>query len=429
MADSSRDRPADSPARLTEPATEADLRRWSTLTSPRGEELDHTLVRRFSLLVTEGPDVGQRFVSTGERVVVGTHGACDVVLHDTTASSFHCEIAPRGKAVVLRDLESATGTIVDGVSVVEAYLKSGAVLALGRSRVRFDAGGEPVRVPVSARDRFGLLVGSSAAMRRVYGQLERAAAGDGALLIEGEAGAGKMAAALSVHLEGPRRDGPFVAVDCAGAAPEQLEPELFDDGSGALTAARGGTLLLDEVGELSSELQLRLLRALHELTVDVRVIAATSRDLRTDVNARRLNPDLYHRLAVFECRLPALRERPEDLPLLVEAVLGSLGASQRPEAELLRTRDFYAELARHAWPENVRQLAATIERCLGGGEGSPAAADRPLRAVREGWNRTFEQRYLDGLLRMHGGNVATAARAAGVDRFRLHNLLWKHGLK
>src|SRR5258708_33628819 len=124
MADSSGDRPPDPPTRLTEPAADVDLRRWgTTLATQRGDDREHTLVRRFTLLVTAGPDTGQRFISTGERMVVGTHGSCDVVVQDPTVSRFQCEIAPTGKTVTLRDLESSNGTIVDGVSVQHAYLK------------------------------------------------------------------------------------------------------------------------------------------------------------------------------------------------------------------------------------------------------------------------------------------------------------------
>src|SRR5262249_26715805 len=152
------------------------LRRWGTLANQRGDERDHALVRRFTLLVSDGLDAGQTFMSTGDTVVVGSHAGCDLVLRDPGVSSFHCEIVPRGRSVVLRDLESETGTLLDSVAVEQAYLKSGAILTLGRTHLRFDAGGEPVRVPLSVRDRFGLLVGGSTAMRRLYAQLERVAA-------------------------------------------------------------------------------------------------------------------------------------------------------------------------------------------------------------------------------------------------------------
>src|SRR6266702_1592831 len=243
MADSNGDRPVDPPTHLTEPALDAELRRRGTaLSTQREDQRDEVLARRFTLIVIAGPDAGQRFISTGERMVVGTHGSCDVVLHDAAVSRFHCELAPSGKSVGLRDLESANGTVVDGVAIQQASVKSGSMLTVGRTQLRYETGGEPVRLALSAKDRFGLLVGSSAAMRRVFAQLERTAASNATVLIEGEPGTGKAAAAESIHRESGRT-GPFLVVDCAGAPADLLESELFG-ADGAFTAGRQGTLFL-----------------------------------------------------------------------------------------------------------------------------------------------------------------------------------------
>lgn len=462
------ERPSDHQTKLTEstpPESEAQRRWGTTIATSKDDEQQHALVRRFTLLVTLGADSGQRFVSSGEKMVVGTHSSCDVVLHDTTVSRFHCDITLTGKAVILRDLDSSNGTLVDGVSIQQAYLRAGNVLTIGRTQLRFDTGGETVKVPLSGRDRFGGMVGSSPAMRRVFLHLERAAASDATVLLEGETGTGKEITAESIHRESARERGPFIVVDCASIPPDLLESELFGHERGAFTGAVGsregafeaahqGTIFLDEIGELPSELQPKLLRVLEKrevkpvgtnkiIPVDVRVIAATNRNLRAEVNARRFRSDLYYRLAVIECRLPPLRERPDDLPALVEHILASLRAKDKPEAELLRTRDFYAELARHSWPGNVRELRNYIERCLALREQAPHLEtldpprndtlvidlDKPLKAAREGWTRTFEHAYLDALLKLHEGSVAASARAAGVDRIHLYRLLWKHGLK
>jgi len=300
-------------------------------------------------------------------------------------------------------------------------------------------------------------------MRAVFSLLERAAASDATVLLEGETGTGKEAAAESIHRESARRDGPFVVVDCGAIPPDLVESELFGHDQGAFTgaitsregafeAASGGTIFLDEIGELGPEMQPKLLRALERREVkrvgsnryepvDVRVVAATNRNLRAEVNARKFRSDLYYRLAVLEIRLPPLRERTADLQLLVEHVLTNLRATERPEAASLRTQRFLTDLARHSWPGNIRELRNYVERCLALHEQTPltpAAEDpgppvidenEPFRVARERWTRTFERRYLERILRSQRDNVTAAARAAGVDRISFYRLLWRHGLR
>jgi two-component system, NtrC family, response regulator GlrR len=187
--------------------------------------------------------------------------------------------------------------------------------------------------------------------------------------------------------------------------------------------------------------------------VDVRVIAATNRNLQSEVNTKRFRADLYYRLAVLEVRLPALRERPEDVPLLVEHILTGLGASRRPEAAVLRGEAAAADLMRHPWPGNVRELRNYVERCLAladrsvlstpevdaeAGAGATLDRERPLpdaaaganlRSARQSWLREFEKRYLEELLAQNSGNVSAAARSAGIDRKYLYRLLWRNGLR
>jgi transcriptional regulator with PAS, ATPase and Fis domain len=320
-----------------------------------------------------------------------------------------------------------------------------------------------MRLPLSAKDAFGSLVGRSVPMRRMFEILERVAGTDATVLMEGETGTGKEAAAESLHRESARRDGPFVVVDCAAIPSELLESELFGHERGAFTGATtartgvfemasGGTLFLDEIGELSLDLQPKLLRALESreikrvggdraVPVDVRIVAATNRSLRAEVNDKRFRSDLYYRLAVVELRLPPLRERAEDLPLLVEALLSSLGASHHPESKKLRSAPFLADLGRHAWPGNVRELRNYMERCIALGETAPLGAEssgpidglpdlkRPLKVAREQWTRAFERRYVEGMLQKHDNNVTAAAREAGVDRMYFYRLLWRYGLR
>jgi two-component system response regulator GlrR len=445
------------------------LKRTPDSTEVVDREGPHRLVSGFRLSVVSGPDAGLAFTSAGSRVVIGKDATAQLVLTDRTVSHFHCEIAasPRtpdaeGDGVLLRDLGSRNGTLVDGVQVLSAPLRKAALLTLGKTQVRFEPGAEPVRIRLSAKDRFGSMVGRSAAARACFAVLERAAEGDATVLLEGETGTGKEAAAESLHQEGARREGPLIVVDC-GAIPEDLlESELFGHEKGAFTgaagaregafeAAEGGTIFLDEIGELASSLQPKLLRVLERKevkrvggnryqAVNVRVIAATNRDLLSEVNAGRFRSDLYYRLAVVQVRLPTLRERAEDLPMLVEHFMTSLGAADRPEAAALRTREFMSELSGHAWPGNVRELRNYLERCLTLRESVPLPATqfdsplsidstKPLREARDAWTRALERRYLEEVLKRSGGNVSAAARAAKVDRIHFYRLLWRHGIR
>jgi two-component system, NtrC family, response regulator GlrR len=321
--------------------------------------------------------------------------------------------------------------------------------------------------------RFGGLVGTSDPMRRLFELLQRAANSDATVLIEGETGTGKEVSAHAVHLNSARARGPFVVVDCGAIPGQLLESELFGYERGAFTgavtartgafeAADGGTIFLDEIGELSLDLQPKILRALESRKskrvgsndyrpFDVRLVAATNRNLREEVRAKRFRSDLYYRLAVLHVKLPSLRERKSDLPVLVDEVLAQLGVGDLPLADAIRTPESLEMLARYRWPGNVRQLRNYLERRVALGElafppdaeslpparpssdrpsDSPILAiDQPLKLARAQWNDAFEVRYLEALLARHGDNVAAAARAAGVNRVHFYRLLWKHGLR
>jgi len=300
-------------------------------------------------------------------------------------------------------------------------------------------------------------------MSALFATLERAAACDSTVLLQGETGTGKDVAAGSIHQESARRDGPFVVVDCGSIAPNLIESELFGhvrgaftgattDRAGALEAANGGTLFLDEIGELPLDLQPKLLRVLERrevkriggtevCSVDVRIIAATNRNLRAEVNAGRFRADLYYRLAVLDIQLPPLREREEDLAALVGHMLEQLGVTDDPRAAPLRSPELLATLAQHPWPGNVRELRNYVERCIAFETQmplqTPSVTDpmllldprQPLRIARDRWTRFMERAYLQRLLELHGDNVAAAARAAGVDRVHLHRLLARCGLR
>jgi two-component system, NtrC family, response regulator GlrR len=425
-------------------------------------------ISAMTLAIVAGPHTGARYAATAERFTIGTSDQADLVIRDRSVSRFHAEVWIDNGRAAIRDLGSTNGTFVDGVAIVHAYLAPGQTIRAGATELRFGTDGPPVTVAVGAAataDRFGPLVGRSPAMRAVFARLARAAASDATVLLTGETGTGKEAAAEALHGASRRAGAPFVIVDCAAIPPDLLESELFGHERGAFTgaiaaragafeAADGGTVFLDELGELSPALQPKLLRALERREikrvgataykpVDVRIVAATNRDLRAEVNTGRFREDLYYRVAVVEVRLPPLRERVDDVPLLVEELLARAGMADRPETALLRSPEGKAELARHPFPGNVRELRNYVERCLALAERpAPPEAPRPspdtgtgtgagedLRSARKRVAGDYERAYLEDLLARHGGNVSAAAREAGFDRKHFYRLLWRHGLR
>jgi DNA-binding NtrC family response regulator len=433
------------------------------VTAAVAEAAAEGVVRSFVVTVVEGAAGGASFTSTSDRCGIGSHALNDLCIDDKTVSRFHCEIRLEERAAVVKDLGSRNRTVVDGLVVREAELRDGSLVRLGNSVVRFHFGTRTNRLALSTRTELGGLVGRSAAMRMTFAWLERAAQSDVTVLLEGETGSGKGAAAAAIHKTGGRKDRPLVVVDCAAIPTNLLESELFGHERGAFTGAElrrigafeeadGGTVFLDEIGELPVELQPKLLRVLESREirrvgsnafrpVDVRVIAATNRDLRAEVNGGRFRPDLYFRLAVVKIALPPLRSRPEDVPLLVERMLDSMGATDEQRAPLRRA-ETVAELARAAWPGNVRELRNFVEHALlfpdelGGdtplppAPAAPTAVDArlPFAEARTRALAEFERSYLEKLLELHHGKVTAAATAAGIGRVYLWKLLKKYGL-
>jgi two-component system, NtrC family, response regulator GlrR len=440
---------------------------WSTVTDATDLERTHSLasealvrVARVRLIVVEGSGTPLELETSAERVAIGSHELNDLVIDIPTVSRFHCELRIGGNSVIVRDLDSRNGTVVDGLRVREAYLRDGCMLQLGGARVRFNVLGNERKV-LDPATRFGSLVGISSAMRRAIGLLGKAAASDVTLLLEGETGTGKGRAAEAMHRASARAAAPFVVVDCSAIPANLLESELFGHEKGAFTSAHerrigafeeasGGTLFLDEIGELPSELQPKLLRALENreirrvgankfTSVDLRVIAATNRDLRAEVNANRFRSDLYYRLAVARITLPPLRERPEDIAAIVDELLVQLKTPPAAAARL-RAPAFLLRLQRGDWPGNVRELRNHLERTLAfaddelhvdGEPAIPPESEGETVLYSEAKKRAqdaFERTYLTDLLQRYG-RIAAAAQAAGVDRVYLYRLLRRHGMK
>ncbi|WP_437994755.1 sigma 54-interacting transcriptional regulator [Sorangium sp. So ce185] len=433
-----------------------------TLTHPGARPVDSAgMVRRFRVELVEGPAKGAVWDSSADRCSIGSSEGNDLVVADATVSRFHCEIRIDDAGARVRDLRSHNGTVVDGVHVIEALLRTGSLIRLGKTVARFEFGTEHNRLPLWEEARFGALSGASAAMRAVFALLSRAAERDVTVLLEGETGTGKSQAARSVHERSARRERPFVVVDCGAIHGNLIESELFGHARGAFTGAAeqrvgafeeasGGTIFLDEIGELPLDLQPKLLRALEAREirrvgtntprpVDVRVIAATHRDLRAEVNAGRFRADLYFRIAVVRIPMPPLRQRPEDIPALIEDLLAALHATPE-EAEALRDPKVIARMQRAAWPGNVRELRNYVEQYLvfrapppmgdHAPPSAPAAVDvsLPYAEARDRVLAEFERRYFEALLRAHDGKVSRAAAAAGLDRRYLYRLLHRHGL-
>jgi DNA-binding NtrC family response regulator len=407
--------------------------------------------RRFRLSVEAGPQRGETVVSDGEELSIGSARGNHLVLADDAVSRHHCVLRVSDQGVWLRDLDSTNGTQVEGHRVGSLRLKSGTGFRVGRTTLRFERLSEEVSEPLSRLESFGSLLGKSSALRRIFAMLPRIAASETTVLLEGETGTGKTLVASAVHEASPRAGGPFVVVDCGTIAATLAESHLFGHKRGAFTgatesragafeAADHGTLFIDEVGELPLALQPKLLRALEqrEVTplgsteprrVDVRVVAATNRDLREEVNHGRFRADLFYRLAVVRLCIPPLRERPEDVELYARHFFSELGDGAAPPPALL-------EVWKHQrWSGNVRELRSAVERALLFGEAAPASqrgVAGPAVSFREAKERvveSFERSFLGDLIARHGGNLSQAARAAKMDRNHLRELLRRYRIE
>ncbi|HWN70717.1 MAG TPA: sigma 54-dependent Fis family transcriptional regulator, partial [Haliangium sp.] len=336
-------------------------------------------------LVIKGPDRGESVrLQENKPVYFGSAPTCEMVLSDKTVSRRHLSAELVGDEVIVRDNDSTNGCFIQGSRFKEINIGFGAEVKLGRTVIKFLPDEEVVEPEPSAEESFGHLIGSDTKMRQMFKLLQDVAATDATVLIEGETGTGKELIAEEIHNHSLRRNGPFVVFDCGAVPRELIESALFGhvkgsftgaitDRRGAFAEAHGGTIFLDEIGEMALDLQPSLLRALDKRAVrkvganvyekiDVRVVAATNRDLRSEVAKKSFREDLYYRLAVIRVSVPPLRERGSDIPMLVNHFVQQFSAAERT---LHVTSDDMARVQRHSWPGNVRELRNTIERaCL-----------------------------------------------------------------
>ncbi len=443
-----------------------------------------------------------------EEISLGAMEDNDVVLNDDTVSRYHCKIVQEDTGYVLVDLRSTNGTFINKTRIREAFLKPGCTISLGQQQLKFNAREDQLEIVPSAKDRCGEMIGRNARMREIYAIIEKIAPTATTVVIEGETGTGKEVVAQSIHNMSPRVKGPLIIFDCGAVPPNLIESELFGHEKGSFTGAvmtrqglfemaDGGTLFLDELGELPIDLQPKLLRALEQrevrrvgssksTRVDVRIIAATNRNLEDEVRAGRFRQDLFYRLSVVRLHLPALRQRPDDIPLLINHFLGNQkynrGSDGTPRVRSI-SQSALNLLVDYQWPGNVRELVNVVERAVSfcdsqviepadlpdhvrdakrsPGTARPSTQDAPARGpavgsghrmatpipeaprppadllsgevtfkdAKEKWVSSFERDFILSLLRRHGGNISHAAREADIDRKYFRKLMKKYDIE
>ena len=435
-------------------------------------------LRKCQLVIIEGPGEKIKHELGKTKILrIGKKEDNDIVIKDNSVSRNHFEIETTVDSYLLRDLNSTNGTYINGIRVKEAFLSPGDIITMGKTKIEYVAFDEKVHMEPSRNTSFGFMVGKSKKMRQIFGILERISPTLATVIIEGDTGTGKELVARAIHDNSQRKDKPFIVFDCSAVAPNLIESELFGhmkgsftgavkDRKGAFEMATGGTIFLDEIGELNLDLQPKLLRALEQREVrkvgstqpvqlDVRVLCATNRDLRKEVEEGRFREDLYYRLSVVKIQLPPLRERNEDVPLIIEKILSTARYNQKPDGSFIATRvedDALKMLQRYQWPGNVRELNNILERAVSFSQngsvdaqalrvlfneahneedhtvktGAVADNSLPFKEAKQKIVENFEKEYLQDLLKRNKNNVSKASREAKIDRKHLRNLLIKY---
>jgi transcriptional regulator with GAF, ATPase, and Fis domain len=469
-----------------------------------GEWATNRRMRKGQLVLINGPDKGKVLEISKPRVTGGRGMICDLIVPDKAVSGTHFEVSAREDGYRLRDLNSRNGLFIGDLRVREVFLGHGSVFRVGHTNIQFQPLQDVVEIELSKKDRFDAVIGGSPAMREIFAYLEKVSPSDLTCMITGETGTGKEMVARAIHNASTRRTKPFVVLDCGSIPRDLIESTLFGHEKGSFTGAvsqqigcfeqaSGGTIFLDEIGELDIGLQPKLLRVLEQreikrvggdrtVKVDVRVLAATNRDLRDEVNRNHFREDLYFRLSVINVELPPLRDRREDIPAIANHFLGDI-ASRRGMV-MSFNHEALAALMQHSWPGNVREMRNVVERAaalsddhvitrsdlmfgremgpsvlvshdlahagasaarraaaaLAGVElppmTGPAIFDPSLLRAGLAFKQTkqtvidaFETAYLQALMVRNEGNITRAAQEAGLTRYHLRELLKRHGLK
>lgn len=434
-------------------------------------------LRKCQLVVVDGPNRGKKLTLNKNVTKLGKRENNDLILTDKTVSRNHAEIEYTSDSFLLRDLGSTNGTFLNGSKVKEAYLSPGDLIKIGNSSLEFEAFDEKIKIEPSDKEEFGLMVGKSRKMRQIFSILEKISPTHATVIIEGETGTGKDLVAQAIHENSQRKGKPFMVFDCSAVAPNLIESELFGHEKGSFTGAvksrRGafeeantGTLFLDEIGELTSELQPKLLRALEQreikrvggnipVKIDVRVVCATNKNLRREIEENRFREDLYYRLSVVKISLPPLRDRAEDIPAIVERFLtvGKFNKKEDGTLKVIRVEDDALKLLmRYQWPGNVRELSNVIERAVSFVDGDTITkshldfvfaemahgeertermkvdSDMPFKDAKQQIVEDFEREYLTELVERNNHNLSKASREAQIDRKHLRNLLKKYNI-
>jgi len=420
--------------------------------------------RSGKMVVISGVDLQKTFAIGGKEVTIGSQQDNYCVLNDPTVSRHHAVIEEAGKGYVLRDVGSTNGTYLNEIRIKEAYLEYGSVIGLGNTRLQFVPLEERVEIPPSEEDYFGDVFGRSLEMRRIFTMLKKISPSDITVTIEGETGTGKELVARGIHFSSQRARGPFVVIDCGSISKNLMESELFGHEKGAFTGAtqthrgafevaHGGTIFIDEIGELGLEMQPKLLRVLEQrevrrvggnevFKVDVRVIAATNKDLISEVQKGRFREDLFYRISVVRIHLPSLRERGEDIPLLAQQFARELSGPYGGGGDMAVSAEALEILRHYHWPGNVRELKNIITRAMAMGDGkvlrlrdfiTPLSSEQRTQApsLDSLVGKTLEEiekAAIAKTLDVHGGNKSAAARVLGIAYSTLYEKIKKYGL-
>lgn len=418
------------------------------------------LVDRLRVSVVEGEGKGRTFEVDADRPVsVGSAPDNHVVLADQTVSRYHVELTRAIGGLRIRDLGSLNGTQLGSLGVNDVIAPLGSTVRLGNTMLRLEDAESREAPQDDDVVEIPSIVGDSPAIRQVRRTVYKLAGASSSVLIQGETGTGKELVARAIHDLSDRAGHPFVVVDCGSMPATLIASELFGHERGAFTGAdrrhQGaferagtGTIFLDELGELPLQVQSMLLGVLErrefrriggerELDVKARVIAATNRDLRAEVNKGAFRADLYFRLAITKVLLPPLRERTQDIDALVSHFAEHL--SGQPHTALF-SAEALALLRTQSWSGNIRELRNVVEAALtmgqlkleGGAEGNLEPGAEQLQSYRDARALAltrFEQVYLRDLMARFDNNASEAARQARMDRPYLLSLLRRHGLR